>query len=76
MPPTTLNSEEPDLLLSGRGAAHPVGTPFIHVVSCAQPNCVSAGQSYHSSVGRKYSSQVTTSHVVSADYRVTTRLSR
>jgi len=28
---------------------------FGHVVSCAQPNCVSAGHTYHSSVLRKYS---------------------
>ena len=50
-----------NLSLLGRGAPRPVGASFAHVVSCAQPNFVSAGQSFRSSIGRKYSSQVTTS---------------
>ena len=59
--------------LSGQGARRAFPTVSERVVSCAQPNGVSAGQSCHSSVGGKYSSKVTTRPVVTPDYTVTTR---
>lgn len=62
--------------LFGRGMLHPADASFTHIVSCAQPDCVSAGRACHSSVGREYSPQMTTEHVVTADYRVTKRFSR
>lgn len=65
-----------ELSFLGRGATHSAGTVFVHVVSCAQLNRVSAVQPCHSPVGRKYSPQVTTEHVVTADYRATTRFLR
>lgn len=62
-----------ELSLSGRGARRAAPLVSGRVVSCAQPNGVSTGQAYHSSVGEKYSSKVTTRPVVTPGYTVTTR---
>lgn len=47
-----------------------------HVVSRMRKQCVSAGQSCHPWVVRKYSPEVTTRDVVTPDYMVTTCFSR
>ena len=62
--------------LSGRGARRAFPAVSGRVVSCEQPNGVSAGQACHSSVGGKYSPKVTTRPVVTPGYTVTTRFPR
>lgn len=63
-------------LLPYRSAPSSISAGVGHVVSCMQSNTVSAAQRHYSRIARKYSPEVTTRHVVTPDYMVTTRFSR
>lgn len=63
-------------ILSYRSAHSYISASDGHVISCTQPNDVSAAHRHYSRIARNYSLEVTTSRVVTHDYTVTTRFSR